>query len=399
LAHWLAVFILAFHLINPFLGGQQKATIEFSNIQQDVTFGNAIQFQTQITASEAIQKAFIYIEIQGKDPAFYALKVSDKGLASYSLDVSNPALIRPFSSVAYHFQVTTVSGTKVDSKVTTFVYLDKTISWQKLENKTFQVYWYGQRDVDFGQLALNTAQSGLESAAKLIPATLTSPVRIYIFASAQDLQGARLGAPLWVAGHAAPDMGVILVSVPSGPSQRLELERQLPHELTHILQYQAYGERTKDFPVWLIEGTASAAETNPNPDYASAIRSNLQQDHLLHFADLCRAFPRDASNAFLSYAQSQSFVHYIFKKYGASGLTELYNQYKDGLGCSEGVQAAYGMPLPDLEYQWRLEELGANPAALLAQKLLPYIVMLVLVIGASSLAILLSVRRKPALNP
>lgn len=393
MAHWLAILLIAVQFISYAWPAQQKAAVVFSGAEAVVTFGKTIAFKVQIQSSEPVQKAFVYIDPQGSDPAFYPMNVSPEGLATFTLDPNNPPL-RTFSHVSYHFQVTLLSGGQSASPATKFEYTDTRFTWKSLTNPKFQVFWYGERDVDFGQVALNTAETGLESAAKLIPAALLNPVRIYIYATTQELQGARLGSPVWVAGHASPDLGVIMVSIPAGPSQRLELERQLPHELTHILQYQVYGAATKDFPVWLIEGSAAVAEMNPNPDYADALASSVQDNTLIPLMQLCTVFPRDASGAFLSYAESQSFVRYLFKKYGASGLANLYGQYKNGLGCKEGVEAAYALPFSQIEYNWRQEELGVNPAARIVQKLLPYLIFLLVVLGAASAAILLSAHRR-----
>ena len=68
-----------------------------------------------------------------------------------------------------------------------------------------------------------------------------------------------------MAGHAAPDLGVVLISIPAGPDEGLEMQRQIPHELMHLAQYEVIGENFTNQPYWLIEGMASEAELYPNP--------------------------------------------------------------------------------------------------------------------------------------
>ena len=393
--YWLALLALTIQAILPLMGRNQTSVdISFVNSPPAVIFGTKVTFNTQITASSPILKSYIYIEPQGRPAAYYPMVLSADGTAVYEMDLAQLPL-RVFSSIAYHYRVTLDGGGDVNSQDFKFEYADNRFTWKSLQTEAFKVSWY-DGDVDFGQQALNTAIAGLGSASTILPVKLNGPVRLYIYASAQDLQGTRLGMPAWVAGHTTPDMHLVLVSVAPGPSQTLEFQRQIPHELAHILQYEAYGARTKDFPVWLLEGTASVAELYPNPEYANVLQTSVKQDQLMPMELLCSEFPRDASGAFLAYAQSQSFVRFLFQKYGASGMQMLYNQYRDGLGCTEGVQAAFGTALPELEYQWRLKALGVNPAALIAQNLVPYLVFLLLILGAASVTILFYANRRRA---
>ncbi len=76
-------------------------------------------------------------------------------------------------------------------------------------------------------------------ASSLVRANIPNPVIIYVYRDPADLQSAlSLVQQSWVAGHANPDLGIILLSIPDSPSQRMELERQIPHELMHLLLYQ-----------------------------------------------------------------------------------------------------------------------------------------------------------------
>ena len=392
---WFSLFLLAFQLLQPDRPAHPAAdSVTFTNSAPTVSFGASIDFQVHLASSSTIQKIFVSIAPQGRDAAFYPMQLSPQGDAVYHLDLTRHPL-RAFSQVSYYYRASLSTGEDIDSQTYQFDYTDLRFEWKDLQNQAFHVFWY-DREVDFGQTALNTAQSGLEAAAKLVPALPQAQIRVYIYSSLADLQNARQGLQPWVAGHASPDLHLILVSVPPGPSQRLELERQLPHEITHIFQYDAYGDRAKDLPIWLLEGTASVSELYPNSDYDSVLQAAIAQNQLLPLASLCSEFPRDASGAFLAYAQSQSFVRFLYRKFGSSGLQLLFEQYHNGLGCTQGIQAALNVALPELEYRWRLEELGINPAALIVQNLLPYFILLFILLGAASLAILISSRRRKA---
>jgi hypothetical protein len=374
---------------------QQTVGIEFQVEIPVVDFeSRTITFQVKLVNADPIAKAFIYLKPEGQDAEFYPLSVSPEGLATYVLNTQSPPL-RVFTQVTYAFQVELPTGGETKSKEFQVEYADNRFDWKYLSDATFEIFYY-DRDIDFGQTALNTAARGLEEAYKLVPAVADGPIRVYIYRDPRDLQASQQGLQPWVAGHAAPDLRMVLISIPSGPEQRLELERQLPHELVHILQYQALGKRALNLPVWLLEGSASVAEFYKNPEYSSVLKSSAEQDRLLHFSTLCESFPRDASGAFLAYAQSQSFVQYLLDSYGSSGLKTLYQNYADGMNCAAGFEATYGAALSEVEYRWRLEALGINPAALVLRNLLPYLLFFLIVFSAAAVTMIFAARRRKA---
>jgi hypothetical protein len=143
----------------------------------------------------------------------------------------------------------------------------------------------------------------------------------------------------------------------------------------HILQYQVMGKDFTRQPVWLVEGMASLVELTPNPEYRSVLETRAGANTLLPIVSLCGAFPRDAGGAFQAYAQSQSFVRFLYTRYGATGLRTLINQYHNGLGCEEGFAAALGGSLSQAETYWKQEELGVNVGSLVLRNLAPYLLI------------------------
>jgi hypothetical protein len=243
-----------------------------------------------------------------------------------------------------------------------------------------RLYWYAG-DVSFGQAALNAAQSGYQAIQNLIPVTSGDPIDIYVYASSSDVQDTlNLGGSAWVGGHANPDLGVVLVSIAPGESQSMEMQRQIPHELAHVLLYRLTGSAYANLPTWLTEGLASQVEGYPNADYTQVLTASTRNKTLLPITDLCGPFPVDASSAILAYAESDSFVSYIHKTYGTTDLHALIQAYTNGLSCDQGVDHALGLPLSQLDLQWRQSDLGEKVAGLAFQNLLPYLVFLVLML-------------------
>jgi len=336
-------------------------------------FGQTISITAGITSDTQAKEIIVNFQPEGKAVRTETVIPAKDGSFTYTIDLTAHPL-SPFTSVEFWFRASLNDGTVIESDHSSFLYEDNRFVWQTLENNRFQVHWYSG-DQKFGQEALNAAESGLHNAVTYLPVAPNLPVKIYVYASAYDLQEAmNLSQQPWVAGRATPELGITLVSIPDGPVQRLEMERQIPHELMHILEYEFMGSvGYNKIPTWLSEGLASLAELNPNSDYERVLNQATTANALIPMTDLCVSFPTDTDKAFLSYAQSASFTRFLFQKSGSPAIQALLTQYMNGMGCEEGVQSIYGSSLSQLEYSWRQEALGVNAKNQAWQNLLPYI--------------------------
>ena len=69
---------------------------------------------------------------------------------------------------------------------------------------------------------LDVADAGQERIQDLLALPMPRKLDIYVYADPETMQSALSpGSENWVAGHADPDLGVILVTLPEGPEQRL----------------------------------------------------------------------------------------------------------------------------------------------------------------------------------
>ena len=375
----------------------QSAQVDVQDVVADYTYGISVTFQARLTALEDVDQVYLMIQSEGENTRIEELKWNSEGKILYTYDLSLHPL-RPFSHTYYWFRLITKSG-EITTPSYWFDYIDNRVEWKTLSNEYFDIYWQ-KEDLTFGQKVMNTAKSSLDAAQKIIPVAPTLPLKIYVYPTAETMQSALLGiSENWVAGHASPDLGVILLSISQGPDQALELERQLPHELMHILEYTLVGNQYSNTPVWLTEGTASVAELYPDADYQRVLDTASKNGELLSLANLCSAFPQDAGDAFLAYAQSTSFVRYIYRTYGSTGLTNLFRQYQTGLGCEEGVQAALGKSIRDIENDWRQNSFSVSPSNQAIKTLSPYLLLVLLVILVPLIMVLIFVRPKRQEKP
>ncbi len=340
------------------VNGQDGIVVE--NPRVTVNFGQTITFDARIKSSIPIKQAsLLFRGVNEEVTRVETLQVAEDGTVSFTYDASLNVL-PPFSPIVYWFQATLTDDKTYTSEPISFSYNDTRFPWRETTGANVTVHWYAGDDA-FGAAALDAAGAGMLAMREFIPISLTEPIHIYIYSNEPDLQNTlSLGGEEWAGGHADPELGVVLVAIAPGTSQSIEMETKIPHELTHIMMYRALGDKYASQKMWLREGIASMVELYPNPEYARALDIASGNNSLLAFEDLCDSFPADAGNAFLAYAQSQSFVTYIRDTYGTSGLTRLMNAYGDGFNCELGATNALGTPLSQLDTRWRESVLGQN---------------------------------------
>lgn len=384
-----APFIIFFVLLaNLVTAAPVQADVKIKDARVDYAFGSTLTFTASLAVDAEIDSVFLFYQPEGDKPQVVLVAADDEGRINHTLQ-ADKLHFTPFARIFYWFQVKMLTGDTVTSPTFWFDYLDNRFEWQTLADDQFRVFWV-EGDPGFGQALLNTAHSGLENLRTILPVTLPShTIDIYTYTRMSDLQSAlQSGGTNWVAGQANPEIGVIMVSIAPGPEQSILMQQQIPHELAHLALYNMTGSGYSRLPVWLREGIASQAELYPNPDYAYALETSSRDNSLLPIETLCTTFPRDASNAFLAYAEATSFTYYIYQNYGSSGLQAMIDKYMDGYGCTEGAAVALGKPLNSVEYRWRQEYLGMNAVELAWGNLLPYLALFAVVVGISIISML-----------
>lgn len=371
----LTICILILALLIPHQTGRAQTAIEINDLAAFYKYGEQATFQAEVQPAAQVKELFLVIQLQGQPLILEKISLDKSGEVIFTYDLhKNP--IQPFSRVIYWLQGQTTTGSAFESSHEFFLYEENLSEWKRLEEDRFVVSWHFG-DEAFGRSALNAARAGLLSVSTYLPLIAPPSIRIYIYKSARDLQAALLSSPnAWVMGHTNPELKVILVSIPQDSAPQSEMERQIPHEIAHVIIYQLAGNSGYSrLPTWLSEGLASQAELIPNADYAKALESAARSNQLLSIESLCNSFPTNASAAYLAYAQSASFVQFYFKQFGSSGLINLISQYQQTTNCVEGVQAASGTSLETLEARWRQSTLGISSSTLVFQELSPFLII------------------------
>jgi hypothetical protein len=373
---------------------QIQIDVEIENVTASYSYGEQITFTAQIKSSVQIQGASILITDEANGlTQVQPLVIAPEGQTEYRFDTTQN-LLRPFSTVRWTYRFALANGQTFQSTTYSVRYEDNRFDWQTLEAETLKIHWYNG-DASFGQAALNAAQAGIESVGRLMPSDLTQPIDVFIYANSEDLRGTLVrGGEDWVAGHADPALGVVMVAIEPGADQSIPMEQRIPHELTHVMMYRSIGTGYTNLPAWLREGTATLAEIYPNPDYDHVLTEAGANNALIPLTNLCGSFPADGGQAFLAYAESRSFISYLHDTYGSSGLSSLAASYADGMDCEHGTERAFGVSLSNLEQKWRSSALGGNPFSSIFQNISPYLVLLCLVLIIPFIGIIGTLRKK-----
>jgi len=357
-----------------------QAKVEFLETTANYYFGGQVNFWARIRSTAPPESVQIFYKSQGDANTSVGQANISQDEILYTLDLTSHPLVA-FSEVIYYFGIKLPTESIV-SPTYSFYYEDNRFNWQAMQNGPFQVHWY-VGDLAFGQTVLDAAQSGLLKAQTILDLPAPEKVNIYVYATGAEMKSTEmLGGLKLVAGHASPDLGLIVVSLPPGPDQRMETERQVPHELMHILLYQRLGNDSFRLPIWFNEGLASFNEAQANPDYYTSVDEAIKKNAIIPMKTLCRSFRSDEPYWTQSYAQADSFIRYLYSQYGSSGLESLMENYANGVDCERGTVLALGKSLDQLERRWLTYSFNENVMLNALGFISPWLVILVVTLFA-----------------
>jgi len=363
----------------------------------EVRFGESLQFHLTVSSSADITSAVLtYVTTHNQAMTVEPLDLTPAPRVelSYEVDLAHNPL-KPFVEIRYLWMVSDANGQQLTVEHDPFFYEDNRFGeWQSLAGQRVAVHWY-DGDAAFGGLALGVAEQAVDRMREMIDPALapSEPFDLYLYASEADLVPALPATGReWVVGHAYPELRVALAVVPPGSESASTMRRLIPHELTHLLLYEALGSRYRRLPSWLNEGLAVVSEQVPDPDEELVLGRALQSGQLLSLESLCYSFPRQGDQARLAYAQSSSVVRFIQGNYGHAAVGRLVDSYGGGLSCGAGVRKVLGVSLDSLESQWR-ESLGVRPqGAIVVRQAMPWLLLVLvslplLLLAAQPLAV------------
>ncbi len=355
------IAILYIAVTAPVRPAQAQTGIVVQTPDADYSFGQRITFYLQASSEATINQANLFLRVQGQTDVT-ALSIPFEPGPQVSIAYAHSLAgqnLPPFAFVTYWWEVHDEAGRRQRSEEKQLYYADNRYDWDDIAGQWKEarlvVHWV-HGDVSFGQAALNVAIKALNDIAWELRAPLPDDVQIYVYPSEEELRSAlSLGGYNWAGGQARPELGVILAGIPDSPAAPGEMERLIPHELTHLLIYEAAGRRLGRVPPWLDEGLATLNELRPDPDRQALLEQAEEQGTLIPLEALCAPFPADVEAARLAYAQSASVVSFLREEYGSRVIRELLAAYADNATCEAGVSRVLDKRLGGLDAAWRAD--------------------------------------------
>lgn len=321
-----------------------------------VSFPNSIAFDVKAQSDANITKLRLHYIV---DEQNYATVVSE-GWPQFSpstsvdtqwvWDMRESGGLPPGAQVEYWWTAEDSANESAQTSISTVSFDDSRYKWQSITTDPVTLFWYNG-DQSFANALMTAARQGLQRIQDELGLTPQGHVRIYIYASAQDLQGAQLFAQQWEGGVTFEGFDIIAIGVAT--DQLAFGEGALPHELTHWVVHQVtFNDYGAGLPPWLDEGLATYIQ-GTDSDYQTALNNAIKNNDLISVRTLSSPFSAITEQAVLSYAESQSIVTFLIQEYGKDKMIQLLDTFHQGAGYDEALEQVYGFNQDGLDTLWR----------------------------------------------
>lgn len=340
----------------------QSSSITYDDTQT-YTFGQQATFNIEATSPHEITDVYLYLQPEGEAAADALPVPIDPGTeiqATVQRDLRrNP--FPPFGTISWWWEIRDAGDNALTTEPNAFRYVDNRFEWHTTTDRRVTLHTVVDNP-QYVQTALEVTQTSLQRIESQLQAEPMTPLNLYLYPSIEDLRAAlEMAGRNWAGGQARPELGAILVAIPDDNRALSRMERDIPHELTHLIVYSVTGpEGYRHVPAWLDEGLATANELRPDPALEVALNQARAEGQLLPLTALCPPFPVDPEAALLAYAQSASLVRTVRDRYGNTGIRDLLAAYADGAGCESGIERGLGITAHQFERLWHADLVGLS---------------------------------------
>lgn len=285
------------------------------------------------------------------------------------------------------------ANTRYTSDPFPVTYMDNAVPWEWVaaSDGGVTVYTAGG-DALTAEAALDLAGAALAGARRTLAVSGPPEISIVVYPELSQLaHSLRLhgeNVQDWIAAYAIPAYDVALVAAAPGHDLVANLQRDIPHEVTHLVLDEAVGDRVASLPGWLSEGLALTSAPEPDPTLRRVLLEAAGEGGLLPLEALCapRFTGLSPQHTALAYAQSESVMRYVSGRFGPSQVQALISAYAGGAECETGVRRALGLSLAELETQWHNDLLSqASRAAQDEGSLVPWLIAWLVSLGLALL--------------
>jgi len=295
------------------------------------------------------------------------------------------------ATVTYWWTIRDAIGNEIETLPAVIHFDDDRYQWQSLassefpaesqalegENSELTLFWYNGDD-SFALELMDACQQGLGRLTRDLGTYPQKSIKIYVYASARDLQEAMIFPQEWTGGVAFTEFSIIAIGI--SPDNIDWGKEALVHELTHLVVHQATFSPYGKLPTWLDEGLAMYNQGELSSYFRTRLDSAISEGELLSVRSLCSLFSADTEKACLSYAESYSLVEYLLHNYGQEKMLNLLTVLKYGNTYDEALTEIYGFDVDGLDVRWRetlvapvyqAETIWLNPGAIAVSSISP----------------------------
>ncbi len=335
-----------------------------------VTFPNTITFKIKAQSDVNIVQLRLHYKVDHQNYA----DVTSEGWAQFTPAISvdtqwvwdmRKSSLPVGAKVEYWWSALDANGRTSETIHSMVAFDDNKHTWQSMTVEPVTILWY-QGSNTFAQQLMTAAQDGLQRIMNDTGAKPVGTVRIYIYASGQELRASQLFAQQWEGGATFTGYGIIAIGVAT--DQLSFGDRAVPHELTHWvvgqLTFNNYG---ATLPTWLDEGLATYGEGELASYYQLALNSAIANNQLISVRSLSSPFSALPEQAYISYGESNSIVTFLIHQYGKDKMVQLLDVFQQGSGYDEALQQVYGFDQDGLDSLWR-QSIGVKTSVVLHQE-------------------------------
>jgi hypothetical protein len=366
-AHVLKVFVLFFviciilGLSLLFSSSVTRAVsnpIQVNSQSSILTFPKAIDFKISVHDSGgSLARATVYLtyENSGYQPSHQVIATGSASAYTFQWHDNLLANIYEFplvgTQISYYWTITDTTGNSYTSPSQTIEIVDNRFNWQHLSKGLYRVNWYG-RGTDFGQMVLGKVGTDIQRISHNLGGGLNHLINLWVYQNTNDFQGSLPpNVHEWVGGIAFPS--VFQGSIVAQSAGDDTLQRDMPHELTHLVFHQIVAPSVA--PTWFDEGLAVDNQSYHESEMLVRFKTALNDHDLLPLKRISQDFPANADTAYLAYAQSWQLVAYMYQTFGLQKMIALiHDMGNPNQSFDADMRQALGLDVAHLENQWHL---------------------------------------------
>ncbi|MFO8055772.1 MAG: peptidase MA family metallohydrolase [bacterium] len=235
-----------------------------------------------------------------------------------------------------------------------FLVFQSAEDWSVYETEHFRVYYKPGSETLLKNIAPRL-EPELSRISELLEASPPGPIKLVIAPDPRsfiEMQGGDISP--WVSGRAYPSQSTIMVRPLRGREIRhSSINGVISHEIAHIVLHHKQGKHSP--PKWVDEGVAVFMGSEPFWSRSERLMPIALTGKYIPFHSLRHSFPRGPDGASTAYAQSGSFVNFLYNEYGAESFLEFLERLSAGEDHDQALQASFQLPLSRLEDKWLSE--------------------------------------------